>query len=57
MQSSIRFLPSVVMGIGTNIVTAYLVSRVKIQHLALVSASITMIAPPLMATLKIGENY
>jgi hypothetical protein len=57
MQSSIRFLPHVVMGIATNIVTAYLVSRVKIQYLAVVSALITMIAPPLMATVKIGENY
>jgi hypothetical protein len=38
-------------------VSAMQSSIVKIQHLALVSASITMIAPPLMATLKIGENY
>jgi hypothetical protein len=45
------------MGIATNIVTAYLVSRVKIQYLAVVSALITMVAPPLMATVEIGENY
>ena len=57
MQSSIRFLPHVVMGIAVNIVTAYLVARVKIQYLAVVSALITMIAPPLMATVEIGENY
>jgi hypothetical protein len=45
------------MGIAANIVTAYLVARVKIQYLAVVSALITMIAPPLMATVEIGENY
>jgi hypothetical protein len=45
------------MGIATNIMTAYLVSRVKIQYLVVVSALITMIAPPLMATVDIGENY
>jgi hypothetical protein len=43
------------MGIAVNIVTAYLVARVKIQ--CLFSALITMIAPPLMATIEIGENY
>lgn len=57
LQSSIRFLPHVVMGIAANIVTAYLVARVKIQYLAVVSALITMIAPPLMATVEIDENY
>ena len=57
MQSSIRFLPHVVMGIIVNVITAYLVSRVKIQYLAVVSALITMVAPPLMATVEVGENY
>ncbi|KAH6616645.1 major facilitator superfamily domain-containing protein [Boeremia exigua] len=57
LQSSIRFLPHVVMGIAVNIVTAYLVSRVRIQYLAVISALITMIAPPLMATVDVGENY
>jgi hypothetical protein len=45
------------MGIAANAVTAYLVARVKIQYLAVVSALITMVAPPLMATVEIGENY
>jgi MFS family permease len=45
------------MGIAANAVTAYLVARVKIQNLAVGSALITMIAPPLMATVEIGENY
>ncbi len=45
------------MGICVNALTAYLISRVKIQTLAVVSALITMVAPPLMATVAIGENY
>lgn len=45
------------MGIGVNAVTAYLISRVKIQTLAVVSALVTLIAPPLMATITVGENY
>ena len=45
------------MGIAANAVTAYLVARVKIQYLAVGSALVTMIAPPLMATVEIGENY
>lgn len=45
------------MGIAANIVTAFLVSRVKIQYLAVGSALITMVAPLLMAMVDIGENY
>jgi hypothetical protein len=45
------------MGICVNALTAYLISRVKVHTLAVVSALITMIAPPLMATVSIGENY
>lgn len=45
------------MGICVNAATAYLISRVKVQTLAVVSALITMIAPALMATVNIGENY
>ncbi|KND88245.1 hypothetical protein TOPH_07115 [Tolypocladium ophioglossoides CBS 100239] len=52
LQSSIRFLPHVIMGICVNAATAYLISRVKNQTLAVVSAVITMIAPPLMATAR-----
>lgn len=45
------------MGICVNALTAYLISRVKVHTLAVVSALITMVAPPLMATVTIGENY
>ena len=45
------------MGAAVNIATAYLISRVKVRTLAVVSAVITMVAPILMATVEIGENY
>jgi hypothetical protein len=45
------------MGAFTNIGTAFLISRVKVQTLAVVSALITLIAPILMATVDVGGNY
>lgn len=57
LQSSIRFLPHVIMGVMVNVAMAYLISRVKVQTLAVVSAVITMVAPPLMATIEVEENY
>lgn len=45
------------MGALTNIATAYLISRVKIQTLSVVSGVVTVIAPILMATITVGENY
>lgn len=57
LQSSIRFLPHIIMGVFVNILMTYLISRVKIQTLAVVSALVTVVAPPLMATVEIGENY
>ncbi|KAK9435728.1 puromycin resistance protein pur8 [Metarhizium brunneum] len=57
LQSSLRFLPHVIMGVCVNAATAYLISRVQVQTLAVVSALITVVAPALMATIKVGENY
>lgn len=57
MQSSIRFLSHVVMGVLINIAIAYHISRVKVQKIAVASALVTMIAPILMATIDVGENY
>ncbi|KAL9616113.1 MAG: hypothetical protein Q9160_008984 [Pyrenula sp. 1 TL-2023] len=45
------------MGTATNIATAYLISRVKVRTLAVVSGLVTMIAPILMATVRIDEKY
>ncbi|KAH6654845.1 major facilitator superfamily domain-containing protein [Truncatella angustata] len=57
LQSSIRFIPHPIMGAATNIATAYLISRVSIRTLSVVSGLVTVIAPILMATIKVGENY
>lgn len=57
MTSSIRFIPHVVMGIAANIATAYLIARVNVRTLAVVSALVTLVAGPLMATIEIGDNY
>lgn len=45
------------MGIFVNAATAYLISRVKVRTLAVLSALITLAAPPLMATVTVGQNY
>ncbi|KAK8042432.1 hypothetical protein PG994_012915 [Apiospora phragmitis] len=57
LQSSLRFIPHPILGALTNIATAYLISRVKVQTLTTVSAVITVIPPILMATVRVGENY
>ncbi|KAM0566311.1 hypothetical protein ACHAP9_007489 [Verticillium nonalfalfae] len=57
MTSSLQFLPHVVAGVLTNIATAYLISRVKVQTLAVVSGFITVAAPVLMATVPIDSYY
>ncbi|EEH33067.2 integral membrane protein [Paracoccidioides lutzii Pb01] len=57
LQSSLRFLAHVIMGVSANIATAFFTSRVKVRTLAVVSALATMIAPILMATVEVKENY
>jgi len=57
MQSSLRFIPHPIMGAATNIATAYLISRVRLQTLGVVSGLVTLVAPVLMATVHVGENY
>ena len=57
IESSIKFLPHVIMGASVNIATAYLISRVKVQTLAVVSALVSAVAPVLMATVKMDAYY
>lgn len=57
LESSLRFLPHVIMGVAVNIITGLLIAKVKVRTLAFVSALVTMIAAPLMATVDVGENY
>lgn len=57
MDSSLRFIAHVIMGAGANVAAGFLVARVKVRTLAVVSALITMVAAPLMATVNVGETY
>ncbi|VUC30099.1 unnamed protein product [Clonostachys rosea] len=57
LQSSLRFIPHVIMGVAVNILTGYLISRVNVRWLAVTSALISMIAAPLMATVAVGTSY
>ncbi|OHE96627.1 major facilitator superfamily transporter [Colletotrichum orchidophilum] len=57
LQSSLRFLPHVIMGTLVNIAAAWLVSRIKVQTLGAVSAIITAAAPILMARVGLDGNY
>uniref|UniRef100_A0A8H7KAW1 Major facilitator superfamily (MFS) profile domain-containing protein n=1 Tax=Bionectria ochroleuca TaxID=29856 RepID=A0A8H7KAW1_BIOOC len=57
LQSSLRFIPHVIMGVAVNILTGYLISRVNVRWLAVTSALISMIAAPLMATIAVGQSY
>ncbi|KDN72394.1 putative major facilitator superfamily transporter [Colletotrichum sublineola] len=57
LQSSLRFLPHVIMGTVVNVAAAWLVSRVKVQTLGAVSAVITAVAPILMATVELDGYY
>jgi Ni/Fe-hydrogenase subunit HybB-like protein len=45
------------MGVAVNIITGLLIAKVKVRTLAVVSALVTMVAAPLMATVDVGENY
>ena len=57
LQSSIRFLAHVIMGAIVNIATGYLISRVQLRTLVVVSALITMAASPIMAAIDIHGTY
>jgi hypothetical protein len=45
------------MGAVVNIAIAFLISKVKVQYLVVISAVVSAIAPILMATVRIDENY
>ncbi|KAI0543377.1 major facilitator superfamily domain-containing protein [Xylaria curta] len=57
LDSSLRFLPHVFLGVVTNLLAGYLVSRVHVRKLSVISAAITAVAPALMATVPIDSNY
>ncbi len=45
------------MGASINIMTGYLISRVQVRTLVVVSAVVTVIAAPLMATIDVDQSY
>lgn len=45
------------MGASINVLTGYLISRVKVRILVVTSAIVTMIASPIMATIDVHESY
>lgn len=45
------------MGASVNIATGYLISRVQLRTLVVVSAFITMTASPIMATIDVHQSY
>ncbi|KAK8139111.1 hypothetical protein PG984_002491 [Apiospora sp. TS-2023a] len=57
LQSSIRYFSQIVMGTSVNIVLVYVISRVKVITLVVVSTCVTLISPALMATVGEHENY
>nr|XP_036588837.1 uncharacterized protein CTRU02_00884 [Colletotrichum truncatum]KAF6800479.1 integral membrane protein [Colletotrichum truncatum] len=57
LQSSLRFLPHIIVGTAVNTACAWLVAKVKVQTLSGVSAIITVVAPLLMATVDIDGDY
>ncbi len=57
IQTSLRFLPMVVTGAGTNLLTGWLVKRVRADILVMVSAVVTGVAPLLMAIIQPGWPY
>lgn len=57
LQASIRFLPMAVVGVVTNMIAAYLVSRVNVNILLGISAIITAVSPILMAVASPKWTY
>ncbi|KAL8993739.1 MAG: hypothetical protein Q9169_006121 [Polycauliona sp. 2 TL-2023] len=57
LQTSVRFLPMVIIGTGVNVVTGVLVSRVQVRTLVVVSAILTLPASLLMATIHTDWSY
>ena len=45
------------MGASINLITGFLISRVELRTLVVVSAIITMAAPPIMATVDVDRSY
>ncbi|ROW00333.1 hypothetical protein VMCG_07326 [Cytospora schulzeri] len=57
LESSIRYFSQIVMGTSINVALIYLIPRVRVVTLCVVTAGITIVSPALMATAAMDENY
>lgn len=57
LESSIRYFSQIVMGTSTNVALIYLIPRVRVVTLCVVTAVVTSVSPVLMATAAMNENY
>lgn len=57
LESSIRYFSQIVMGTSINVALIYLIPRVRVVTLCVVTAGITIVSPALMATASTDENY
>ena len=56
-QTSLRFLPMVIMGFATNILTGYLVDKLPASILVLVASLLSAVSPAVYATLSPSSSY
>lgn len=57
LESSVRYFSQIVMGTSTNVALVYLIPRVRVVTLCVITAVVTGISPALMATAAMDENY
>lgn len=57
LQTSLRFLPMIIVGASTNLLTGYLVDKVAVRLLILSSAILTSTAPLVMALVSQDWSY
>ncbi|KAG6362489.1 hypothetical protein INS49_010720 [Diaporthe citri] len=57
LDSSIRYFSQIVMGTSINVALIYLIPRVRVVTLCVVTAAATIVSPALMATAAVDENY
>jgi len=57
LESSLRFLPSIVVGIGLELTTGFFIHRLPVLHLVLISSMLSAGAPLLMALINSKWPY
>ncbi|POS74642.1 hypothetical protein DHEL01_v206965 [Diaporthe helianthi] len=57
LDSSLRYFSQIVMGTSINIALIYLIPRVPVVSLCVITAAATLVSPALMATAAMDENY